>query len=144
MSENPNKGKAMRIGEVAKATGISAKIIRYYESAGILPEGKRTPAGYRIYEAQDVQLLILIKRARDLGFRPTEVDQLVSFWHDPAGVSEDVKQLVRRQIQELIARIGEMQALVNTLQALTTLSQGNTDPPPDTQPSDSVPPLINP
>ena len=144
MSENPNKGKTMRIGEVAKATGISAKIIRYYESAGILPEGKRTPAGYRIYEAQDVQLLILIKRARDLGFRPPEVDQLVSFWHDPAGVSEDVKQLVMRQIQELIARIGEMQALVNTLQELTALSQGNTDPQPDAQPSDSVPPLINP
>lgn len=140
MSKTPPKGKPMRIGEVAKATGISAKIIRYYESAGILPEGKRTPAGYRIYEAQDIQLLILIKRARDLGFRPAEVDQLVSFWHDPVEVNEDVKQLVRRQIQELLARIGEMQALVSTLQSLTVISQGGTDSQPDAQLTDPANP----
>lgn len=125
MSDNSNKDKPMRIGEVAKATGISAKIIRYYESAGILPEGKRTPAGYRIYKAEDVLLLILIKRCRDVGFRSHEVDQLVSFWHDPAGASEDVNQLVLRQIKELQARLEEMHALVNTLQTLTESSQNS-------------------
>ncbi|MEQ8745687.1 Cu(I)-responsive transcriptional regulator [Pyruvatibacter sp.] len=118
----------MNIGEAAKASGVSAKNIRYYESIGLIPEVSRTSAGYRVYEEADIHTLRFIRRARGLGFSVKEVTQLLTLWQDRDRASADVKALALAHVEELRAKIDELEGMANTLLHLAGSCQGNNRP----------------
>ena len=118
----------MNIGQAARQTGLSAKMIRYYESIDLLPAAGRTDSGYRQYSQQDLHRLAFIKRSRDLGFSLAEVSQLLALWQDRQRASADVKALAAAHIRELERKIEELSGLRNTLKDLMDNCQGNDRP----------------
>eukprot|EP01031_Cornospumella_fuschlensis_P051358 gene51359-62802_t len=118
----------MNIGEVARASGVSTKMIRYYESIGLLPEAGRSDSGYRQYSQQDLHSLAFIRRSRDLGFSLEEVGKLLQLWQDRGRASADVKALARDHIEELNRKIAELAGLRDTLQELVDHCQGDHRP----------------
>ena len=98
--------------------GVSAKMIRHYESIGLIPEAARTFAGYRLYSDADVHRLQFIKRARTLGFSIKQIEALLSLWDDRSRASADVKRLAKAHAAELAQRIEEMQAMQRILETL--------------------------
>lgn len=103
----------MQIGEASRATGVSAKMIRHYESIGLIPAADRRDSNYRDYGAEDVHRLGFIRRARDLGFAIEEIRDLLKLWGDRRRSSRNVKKLTLDHIAELdakIALLGEMRA----------------------------------
>ncbi len=87
----------MNIGQASAASGVSAKMLRYYESIGLIPKAVRTEAGYRVYTGGDVQTLCFIRRARDLGLSIGRIKVLVGLWHDRGRSSADVKRVATEQ-----------------------------------------------
>ncbi|MDO5653215.1 MAG: Cu(I)-responsive transcriptional regulator [Brachymonas sp.] len=118
----------MNIGEAAQASGVSAKMIRHYESTGLLPPAPRTDAGYRQYGGRDVHTLRFIKRARDLGFSLKAVADLLSLWQDQHRPSREVKALAQTHMQELQQKIEELQAMQHTLATLVQCCHGDERP----------------
>ncbi|OQR37907.1 Cu(I)-responsive transcriptional regulator [Pseudomonas sp. Bc-h] len=118
----------MNIGQAAKSSGLSAKMIRYYESIGLLQAANRTDNGYRLYSTNDLHTLAFIKRSRDLGFSLEEVGKLLTLWQDRARASADVKALAHKHIVELNQKIEELAGLRDTLQDLVEHCQGNDRP----------------
>ena len=116
------------IGEAARASGVSAKMVRHYESLGLLGDVARTDAGYRQYSAADIHTLRFIRRGRDLGFSMAEIAELVSLWRDRSRASSDVKQIAQQHLSDLDARIAAMQAMRQTLRALLRDCQGDHRP----------------
>ena len=103
----------MQIGEASKATGVSAKMIRHYESIGLIPEAGRRDSNYRDYAAGDIHRLGFIRRARDLGFSIAQIRDLLRLWADRRRSSRDVKALTLSHLSDLdrkIAELGEMRA----------------------------------
>lgn len=118
----------MNIGQASKATGISAKMIRHYESVGLLPPASRTDAGYRQYGERDVHVLRFIRHARDLGFSIAEIGELVGLWQDRQRPSRAVKTLAERHIAELDAKARELLAMKRTLEHLVHCCHGDERP----------------
>lgn len=118
----------MNIGQAAKYSGLSAKMIRYYESIGLLQPAGRTDSGYRLYGPQDLHVLAFIKRSRDLGFSLEEVGKLLALWQDRERASADVKALALDHVEELNRKIAELTALRDTLSELVQHCQGNDRP----------------
>ena len=118
----------MNIGEAAKQSAVTAKMIRHYESLGLLPAAPRTEAGYRVYDEASVHTLRFIRRARDLGFGMKEIDTLLGLWRNPRRASADVKRIARAHADDLQRRIDEMQAMKRTLEHLAHCCQGNARP----------------
>ncbi|MDV7271248.1 Cu(I)-responsive transcriptional regulator [Thioclava sp. A2] len=118
----------MNIGEAAKASGVSAKMIRYYESIGLIPEAARSDAGYRNYGAREVQILRFVRRARDLGFPVAAIQELLALWSDRARHSADVKRLAMDHVSALEQKITEMQAMADTLRHLAEACCGDDRP----------------
>ncbi len=118
----------MNIGDAAKASGVSAKLIRYYESIGLIPEAGRTASGYRVYTKQEVSILHFVKRARTLGFSIERIHHLVSLWRDKERASAEVKRIALDHAAELEAKIAEMQAMVDTLRERAASCQGDHRP----------------
>jgi Cu(I)-responsive transcriptional regulator len=118
----------MNIGEASRASGVSAKMIRYYEETGLIPPAGRTGSGYRTYGPKEVQTLRFIRRARDLGFPMDKVAGLLALWQDRSRASADVKRLAEAQVAALDARIAEMQAMQATLTHLVQACAGDARP----------------
>ncbi len=116
---------AMNIGEAASASGVSAKMIRHYESIGLIGAARRTDAGYRVYARQDVQVLQFIHRARMLGFSLDQIRELLALWQDKGRASADVRALARAHIAELNRKIAEMEAMRRTLERLAASCHGD-------------------
>jgi MerR family copper efflux transcriptional regulator len=118
----------MNIGQAADASGVSAKMIRYYESIGLIAAANRTDSGYRQYTENEVQTLRFIKRARDLGFSIERIKTLLGLWDDRGRKSADVKKLARQYIAELDEDIAKLQSIRNELEHLVHCCQGNNRP----------------
>jgi MerR family transcriptional regulator, copper efflux regulator len=118
----------MNIGQAAEASGVSAKMIRYYESIGLIPKTVRTEAGYRVYSDKDVHTLRFIGRARDLGFSVEQIADLVSLWQDRDRASKDVKRVALEHVKALERKIAELQAMAGTLKHLARTCHGDERP----------------
>jgi Cu(I)-responsive transcriptional regulator len=118
----------MNIGDASAASGVSAKMIRYYEETGLIPTIRRSDAGYRVYGDRDVQMLRFVRRARDLGFPVDQIGDLLALWRDTSRHSADVKHLATQQIDDLHRKIAAMQEMVATLQTLADTCHGDARP----------------
>lgn len=118
----------MNIGNAAKVSGVSAKMIRHYESVGLLPPANRSDAGYRLYGEKDVRTLLFIRRSRDLGFSIEEIRSLVSLWQDRARSSREVKVLARQHLDYLDRKLDELQSMKNALSHLISCCLGDERP----------------
>lgn len=118
----------VNIGLAAERSGVSAKMVRHYESLGLLPRVQRTDSGYRQYTAADVHTLCFIKRARDLGFSMAEIAELVGLWQNRRRASSSVKRIAQKHVDELTQRIEAMQSMQRTLSSMLQCCQGNERP----------------
>ena len=118
----------MNIGQAAAATGVSAKMLRHYESIGLMPKAKRTSSNYRNYTEADVHTLRFVRTARDLGFSIDDIRALLALWRDRARPSRDVKRLAERHAGELRTRIVEIEAMLAALEHLARHCHGDDRP----------------
>jgi MerR family copper efflux transcriptional regulator len=118
----------MNIGEVAQASGVSAKMIRYYESIGLIQLAGRTEAGYRQYLESDLHTLRFIRRSRDLGFSLERIKTLLGLWQDQSRHSAEVKKLAEQYISELDTQIANLVSVRAQLENLSRSCHGNDRP----------------
>jgi MerR family gold-responsive transcriptional activator of gol and ges genes len=118
----------MNIGEAAKSSGVSAKMIRYYEQTRLIPAAGRTAGGYRDYTINDVHMLRFIRRARDLGFPVVEIGELLALWRDRRRKSADVKRLALAHIDELRRKISALEQMAGALEELASCCAGDGRP----------------
>lgn len=124
----PRAAGTMNIGEAAVATGLSAKMIRHYESIGLIGAARRTDAGYRRYDADALRTLRFVRHARELGFGLDRIGQLVSLWRDPTRASGDVKHIALEHIAELDRQIVLLQRMRDALSQVADHCHGDRDP----------------
>lgn len=113
------------IGEAAKASGVTAKMVRHYESIGLLPPARRTEAGYRLYGDDDVRMLQFIHRGRALGFSLGQIADLLALWRDKHRASADVRRLALEHVAALDRKIAELEAMKRTLATLASSCHGD-------------------
>jgi MerR family copper efflux transcriptional regulator len=118
----------MNIGEASARSGVSAKMIRYYEEIGLLPEPDRRESGYRLYDESDVHRLRFVRRARDFGFPVERIRELLRLWHDRKRPSADVKRIAEAHVGELDKKIAELTALRNAMKDLAKRCHGDQRP----------------
>lgn len=118
----------MTIGEAAQASGVSAKMIRYYEEIGLIGPIARTESGYRTYTDADVHTLRFIRRARDLGFMVEGIAELLALWRDRSRHSADVKRVALEHVAVLERKIAELEGMANTLRELAACCAGDDRP----------------
>ena len=116
------------IGEAARRSNVSAKMVRHYESLGLLPTVERTDAGYRLYTDKEVHTLRFIKRSRNLGFSMLEITELLKLWQNQQRSSQDVRNIAVKHVEDLNQRIDEMQVMKRTLEHLIHCCHGNDRP----------------
>lgn len=119
---------SVTIGKAARQSGVSAKMLRHYESLGLLGNVARTDSGYRLYTVADVHTLRFIKRSRDLGFSMLEIAELVNLWQNHSRASASVKQIAQKHLESLAQRIEGMQAMQRSLQTLLQHCHGDDRP----------------
>ena len=122
-----NRGM-LDIGRASKESGVSVKMIRHYETIGLLKDVARTFANYRVYSEKDVHTLRFIKRARTLGFSMDDIRELLALWQNKSRPSASVKRIAGGHMQDLKRRIVEMQSMVATLEHLTHNCHGDGRP----------------
>ena len=118
----------LNIGDAARATGVSAKMIRHYEEVGLLAAPRRTESGYRQYSAAEVHTLRFIRHARDLGFSIHTIGELVGLWQDRKRPSRQVKALAQAHIVELEQKAQEILVMKATLEHLVHCCKGDERP----------------
>ncbi len=118
----------MNIGEAAKASGVNERLIRHYESIGVIPKASRTDAGYRVYSEADVHILVFVRRARMLGFSMKEIKKLVGLWRNKSRASAEVKAMALKHVKELDQKITELEAMSKTLKQLARACHGDARP----------------
>lgn len=118
----------MNIGQAARASGVNAKMIRHYESIGVIPKAGRSDSGYRVYTTTDVHILIFVRRARDLGFSMKEIKKLVSLWRNKSRASAEVKSVALEHVKVLDQKILQLEAISKSLKKLARHCHGDTRP----------------
>jgi Cu(I)-responsive transcriptional regulator len=118
----------MNIGEAAKASGVSVKMIRHYEAIALLPAATRTESGYRVYRPEDVHALRFIRNARDLGFSLAEIEELLGLWRDKERSSGEVKRLALGHLAAIDQKVRSLQAVGETLRHLAKTCHGDGRP----------------
>jgi Cu(I)-responsive transcriptional regulator len=118
----------MNIGRAGKMSGVSTKMIRYYEQTGLIPKAARHDSGYRDYDDADIHRLRFIRRARDLGFTVEQIGELLGLWSDRSRASSDVKSFALGHIERLRGKMAEIEAMVQTLETLADHCHGDDRP----------------
>ena len=118
----------MNIGEAAAASGVSAKMIRHYESLGLFAAPPRSEAGYRVYGERELHLLRFIRHSRDLGFSLEQIRALLGLWQDRTRPSREVRALAQAHLTELQAKLTELQAMKASLEQLVHACHGDERP----------------
>lgn len=118
----------MNIGEASAASGVSAKMIRYYEQIGLITPAARAMSGYRVYSDNDVQTLRFVRRARDLGFTVEQMTELLTLWRDRGRASGDVKRIAEGHIEALEHKMKELQQMTSALRHLASHCHGDGRP----------------
>lgn len=116
------------IGAAALESGVTAKMIRHYESLGLLRPARRSEGGYRLYEEADLHVLRFIRRARDLGFSMPDIARLLGLWQNRRRASADVRRIAQAHIGELDRKIVELQGMRRTLEHLVHHCHGDARP----------------
>jgi len=124
----PASSGPWNIGEAARRSGVSARMVRHYEGLGLLPSVARTESGYRQYTEADIHTLRFVKRSRDLGFSMDEIAELVGLWHNRRRTSASVKRIAQKHLGDLEQRIADMQAMQRTLSHLVHCCHGDARP----------------
>ena len=122
------RARLLNIGEAARASGVSAKMIRHYESLGLLRAARRTAAGYRIYDEADVHTLRFVRRARDMGFSMHDIERLLGLWQNRRRASADVRRVAQEHIAGLDRKIAALQEMRRTLEHLVQHCHGDGRP----------------
>lgn len=117
----------LTIGQASAQSGVSAKMIRHYEQLGLLCSS-RTASGYRLYNANQLQQLVFIRKARDLGFSSKRIKELLLLWQNPQRPSREVKQLATAHLAEISTKIAQLQQMQLLLQQLAEACDGNETP----------------
>ena len=118
----------MNIGELSKASGVSSKMIRYYEQIGLTRPALRTVSSYRVYSDKDVHTLQFVRRARDLGFSVEQIKELLALWGDRSRNSADVKAVALEHIAELESKVAAIEEMTKTLKHLASHCHGDDGP----------------
>lgn len=118
----------MNIGQAATASGISAKMIRHYETIGLIEAADRTSSGYRVYTQKDVETLRFIRSSRDLGFQVEQIKALLTLWRDRNRASSDVKTVALQHVKDLEAKMKQLQNMADTLRHLAHNCHGDNRP----------------
>ena len=117
----------MNIGDAAAASGVSAKMIRHYESIGLLTAA-RSGNGYRVYAERDVALLRFIRHARDLGFPLEDIRRLLALWQDRGRASAEVKRLALAHVDALESKADSLRSMAASLRHLAAHCLGDARP----------------
>lgn len=118
----------MNIGDAARASGVSAKMIRHYEEIGLIRKPGRSPSGYRRYGHDDVHTLSFVHRARGLGFSLRQIAELLSLWQNTRRSSSRVKALCQEHAAEIDARIRGLELVKRSLETLAARCHGDERP----------------
>lgn len=118
----------MTIGEAARASGVSVKMIRHYEAVGLLPPAARTEGGYRLFGPEDIHTLRFIANARELGFPLAEIARLLGLWRDRRRASAEVKRLAEAHLAAIERKIAALEAMAATLRRLAETCHGDARP----------------
>lgn len=116
------------VGEAARLTGVSAKMIRWYEARGLLPPAPRSASGYRRYGEAEIRTLHFVRRARDLGFDVEAISGLLALWSDRKRPSAAVKAIAEARIAELRRRIAALEGMARSLERLAADCCGDERP----------------
>lgn len=125
---NAGDDRSLNIGQAAARAGLSAKMVRHYESLGLLPKVRRTDAGYRQYGDAEVHTLRFIRRGRELGFSIAEIAELLKLWQNRRRASADVKRIALAHVADLERRMAEMAEMRDTLSHLAGSCHGDERP----------------
>ncbi len=127
-SRVPRSAGGASIGQAAAASGVSAKMIRYYEAVGLVRPADRSAANYRAYDEAAIVTLRFVARARALGFSLDEIARLLALWREPGRTSADVKALALRHVADLDRRVAAIQAMRTTIVRLAEQCHGDGHP----------------
>ena len=128
MTELDVNAGPFNIGEAAARSGVSAKMIRHYETLSLLPKVGRTASGYRQYGPNEIHTLRFIRHARELGFSMVEIAALLKLWQNRRRASADVKRIALSHVADLDRRMSEMAAMKRTLETLAACCHGDDRP----------------
>lgn len=109
----------MKIGQVARQTGVSVQTIRLYEQRGLIPPATRTPSGYRDYPLSSLDDVRAIKQGQRLGFTLTEMKEFVTLQQSPLKSHQALEDFIRQKSAQLDERIAQMIELRDSLMMLS-------------------------
>ncbi|WP_431267167.1 Cu(I)-responsive transcriptional regulator [Dankookia sp. P2] len=117
----------MNIGEAARASGVSEKMVRHYEAIGLLHPARQSN-GYRAYAEPDVAVLRFIRHARDLAFPLEDIRRLLALWRDRGRASAEVRGLAMHHVATLEEKARALQAMAASLKHLAAHCHGDDRP----------------